>query len=244
MHGNLMRLLLGGLLSCAATARADFEILVDNSAIVETAQVLDYNTTGAHMAGMIVTAHFKDGSYESKVWAKTGKDSGAALGWGWSLSQSGTTFSQLEEHAWVLRSHPGSLRIMDSLTIDAIAGNVAFDRILSLGNEGTPGSQSGRRFWMGASDPFPNKTIVATYSNPVALTGSSPAGDLYGRLEINLEQIQFNSLLQLKFWADTDNTFGAQRSAFMSFSAVPEPSATLLIFVGMQAWLWRRRYDG
>lgn len=190
--------------------------------------------TGADMAGMKVTANFSGGGSETATWATTGTDAtvlngegfkGAASGTGWSLAQQGYTLGNYDGTIlglWTLSND--SAADIDSIVIDALAGDVVFDKIgLQTGDTGeyTPGSNRGRGFQLAPNGTSP---AWASYSNLV----SDP--DLYGTLTLDLAA--GNMVLSagdpdIQFLADTD--------------AIPEPPVALLMMAGLVGLLVRKR---
>jgi len=140
---------------------------------------------GDDMAGILVTATFFDGSFETVPWAASGVGAGIASGTDWSLGAIGDTYFT----DWVLTNDRGSG--LTTLEINAWAGGFVFDLAegdLGLG-VGTPTSDLGFTFGAVLSvSPFAyylsDADATATYSDHVALSPNSPVGDLYGRLTI------------------------------------------------------------
>lgn len=169
-----------------------------NGVINTTSALTAFTTTGQQMAGMRVTAFFTGGGSEIVTWGATGASAGAAIGSGWSLAQSGDTFTS----AWTLSSSAASI---DRLLIDAGPGDTVFDTSF-FGFFGTDGSGLGRDFTVtgGTGDGL---DIVATYRNAVALTGDAPVGDLFRLLDLDFftSGIAFGPDRTLTFLADTDN---------------------------------------
>jgi hypothetical protein len=92
------------------------------------------------------------------------------------LYQAGDTYT----NAWMLYSYYDVL--IKSITIDALPGNVVFDRTID-GMEKTPDSGQGKDFFTTytGTTRFPT---LATYRDQVAVGGEAPQGDLYRTLEI------------------------------------------------------------
>ncbi len=165
--------------------------------------------TGADMAGMVVTANFADGTSETGTWTVLSQPatpvppgsplsayegfSGGVVGNGWSLTQQGETFGDVDLAnniffgQWTLANDTG-VAITD-VVIGALAGGIVFDNV--FGVEETPNSDVGRPFTPNAAD------VVGTYGNPF----SSP--DLWGRLTLEFNS-GFDSGRTLNFMADTD----------------------------------------
>jgi hypothetical protein len=211
---------------------------VNVGAIPGTTQFVDaitgFTTNGDDMVGMTVTATFNTNTgveTETAIWAATmPADSGEAAGSNFNLTESGDTFVS----DWTLSFLPseGSLT---SILIDGFPGNTLFDR--TFGNAiGTPGSSTGNDFATSFDVPGVAVTITATYMGAVALTGSSPVGDLYRWLRIDIDiggSGLFNTDGDFVFKADTDNGIGARPT--------PEPGTLLLLGAGLVGAWYRRR---
>lgn len=185
-----------------------------------------FDTSGASMDGMRVTAVFGDGSSDVLFWADTNIISGGVFGADWSLSYSGsTTFRD----GWTLDYSGGSY--LDSVFIDAGLGNAVFDVIDTTGLGSTTDSARGRPFELtsGAS----GVDIAATYSNSVALSGTEPVGDLYRNLMLNFSSSSGGFVGGMTFRADTDNVTG-------QIVSVSEPKALILLIVALACWFCGR----
>lgn len=111
----------------------------------------------------------------------------------------GDTFSK----PWILYS-PSQAFKLSSISIDALPGNVVFDRTID-GMEKTLGSGQGKDFDSPYGDFF--NYVLGTYKDQVALEGQSPQGDLYRRLEITFTgtALKFEAgIVYDIFTADTD----------------------------------------
>ncbi len=179
--------------------------------------------TGADMVGMEVTATFSNGSSETATWIVTDVPAtpvpagspvgdfevyaGGAFGSGWSLTQRGETFGDVDLAnnlffgQWTLSNQTGVT--MDGLVIDALAGGIVFDNI--FGVEHTPTSDVGRPFTPNSS------TVTGAYSNAY----SNP--DLWGTLALSFAG-GFTNGSTLNFMADTDKM-------------IPVPGTFLLVLV-------------
>jgi hypothetical protein len=164
--------------------------------------------TGADMAGMEVTATFAGGSSETLTWAMlTPRDastdslgletaSGGVSSAGFSLSQQGDSHGNFTSTSalglWTLTNN-SSLTI-ETLLVNAIAGNVVFDTLfdVTLIN----GSGIGRQF----TEVLPNGDPPAAPSATHAYS-SVYQEELYGAMTLNLSLTSGQSLT---FFADTD----------------------------------------
>ncbi len=150
-----------------------------------------FSTNGGDSAGMEVKVTFTDNTTSSAIWSTSGI-SGSASSDGWTLSQSGTTFSS----PWLFRNN--STKAVSSLFINAITGSTVFDRIAV--NEVTPDSADGWEFSV-VSGVAPSSF---KYSNIVNVVGQPALGDLYAALTINWSSGLANNSF-LSFRADTDS---------------------------------------
>ena len=205
--------------------------------------VNDFSPNGFSMAGMQVTATFKDSTSQTVTWTATDAISGNALGTDWSLAESSDTF----DHLWSLTNNTGKL--MTGLLLEGGAnGHFVFDaqgdgspslattrgRLPSADpnnpKTGTLGSQFGGTF-----DPFDNSvygmSVTATYVNAVQLGAASPVGDLWTTLRIDFGTNNMGSTgllsingFQFQFYADTD-LFGDSQTP----PVVPEPNSLAIV---------------
>ena len=205
-------------LCMAGTASSAITVVLDPGTTKTTTALTGFATTGAMMDGMGVTAYFQGGGSQTAIWSATNSTDGGATGTGWSLTESGDTFSG----PWTLTASA----LISKITIDAGLGNTVFDTTFG-GVEGTPGSALGKSFTSTTS-----MDIIATYMDEVALTGFPPVGDLFRNLTIDFGNVPFGGALtnaqQLVFNADTDN---------IEFSgdiqSTPEPTTMILFGVGI-----------
>ncbi len=182
--------------------------------------------TGADMAGMEVTANFSNGTSETATWVVTNVPptpvppgspvgdfevyAGGAFGSGWSLTQQGETFGDVDLAnnlffgQWTVSNQTGVS--LDGLVINALVNNsgIVFDNVFAT--EVTPNSDVGRAFTPNSS------TVTGTYSNAPYFSG----GDLWGTLSLSFAP-GLASGDTLRFMADTDK--------------IPVPGTFLLVLV-------------
>ncbi len=217
---------LGVLLSHGAARAGTLDVSFVPGALNLTTALTGFSTLGDMMDGMSVTAFFEVGGPETVFWADTGAGAGAALGTGWSLSQTGDTFVS----PWTLANATGTGLL--GLLIDAGVGDTVFD-VDFAPFPGTDGSADGNTFELTAGgDPY---DIDVTYSDRVALIGDPPVGDLWRRLRIVFDGAALRSGDSISYLADTDNL-----SLAGDIREVPEPGTIALLGFGV-AFVARRR---
>lgn len=211
----------------AGTAGAGLlDVQYDPGLLNTTPSISEFSTTGADMVGMEVTANFTDGGSETAIWTDTSPDAGGAFGTGWSLSVAGDTliseWSLMNEFAFGI----------DSLFIDAGAGDTVFDIFVESDHPSTPGSSDGLEFFPTGDEP--SVDFVATYSDHVALDGEAPVGDLWRNLEIDFTSPPgLIEGTELTYIADTDNTG--------PLTPVPEPTGMALLAMGVTGMVLRKK---
>jgi hypothetical protein len=220
-------------LAVGSAQAATVAVVTDPTSIATTSGLTGFQTTGADMSGMSVTATFANGASESLNWSATGATSGGVASSLFSLGVAGDTFTA----NWNLTNLSSSR--LTFLTIDAGVGNTVFDTVGF--DERTPGSANGLAFEDRA--PGVAGSITATYSLAVALNGVGPEGDLFARLALNLIGLTGGGLSgAYAFGADTDNLRIAG-----DLNPVPIPGALPLFAsaIGLAGWFgWRRKASG
>lgn len=198
-----------------------------------TSGLSGFGTTGDLMAGMEVTAYFSDNTSETVTWADIGFPTGEAAGTGWSLAQSGDTFS----FDWVLVNTSG--KSIDRILIDAGVVDTLFDTFFG-GDFGSDGSFNGWDFEV--TSGLGSLDIVATYRDEIQIGTDPPVGDIYRLLDIAFNNPGgFASGSTLTFLADTDNALFAGDITPLP-QPVPEPTAYLVwLVVGLTTATVARR---
>jgi hypothetical protein len=184
-----------------------------------------FQTTGAMMNGMNVTACFSGIGCETRAWAAGGgADSGGVSGTDWTLRLTGDSFFQSWQFDFT--DDPGQLQ---TLLLDGRGALTIFDRTLG-GAVGTPGSALGRDWTSALGD---NTTINVTFLDPTTINGAPPVNDIFQQVFVDFGAT--GPRIDFTFRQDTDND--------SRFNDVPEPSTLLLLGLGMLAFagVHRRR---
>lgn len=229
----------------AASAGDVFYMQIDNPT-QNIPDVDDYQTTGADMAGMLVTVFFSAAPPETDVWDVTDAVSGEAVGadGDWVLSQSMDTFL----NPWTLTYDAFTGKgLLTGFRIDGFwAGpgevGVMFDRTFG-GGFGTPNSFRGRDFEL-VNAPGVPFDVIATYQGAVGVN-APPVGDEFRWLQADfvvmppdptefdptpprISGLDGTQVRTVQFYADTNNPI------------IPEPASLLLLAVSGLVALRRR----
>lgn len=211
------------LATAAVTSQATVVNVVTDNRVVDTIPGLTgFATTGAQMAGLLVTATFSSGFSQTLAWATTGTQSGGVSGNGWGLSVNGDTFSSLFNYT--VNATRGQLT---GLVLNAAGSNQVTLFDTTFNNQvGTPNSASGLTF--GVASGCASCNVTATYSNVVAVAGSAAVGDLFHVLSLTFVN-GTGPTAAFAFRQDIDN------DSRLNSGFVPEPGAVSLLALGLLA---------
>ena len=211
----LARTAAAAVVTLGLVGRADAATIgVDNANPQNIPGLTGFVTTGASMAGMSVTAYFKNGTVETGFWTMTGAESGGVAGTNWGLSLAGDSY--MKDWSFV---NDGAGKLT-RLVLDGSTGLTVFDQ--RRPHFGTDGSFSGLDF---ESSLDGDMDILATYRNPVGVGGAERVGDLFQILDIDFSGLQTNGTREsFTFVQDTDND---------SRFSVPEPTMLALFGIGL-----------
>jgi hypothetical protein len=238
------------LLSIPAQADTVVDALPGVTQVVQSVSEL---ANGPDMAGMMLTvtglndqdiAFTKSGFWSSSVAAFPNLPYGGVffsdVGYAFTLFQGGDTFS----NSWQLFNPFYDKLTLSSIIIEALPGNVVFDRTID-GSEKTPNSGQGNDFSTALVNAFPPvlNPHLGIYHDLVAVDPNAPQGDLYATLEILFSNgagavfpANANASFQL-FTADTDRIIPAGPPGAPLGSTVTFLGSGLLGLIGLK---WRR----
>lgn len=205
----------------ASTSSAAVIVATDTSVVDSIPGLTGFNTSGAQMDGLKVTANFSGGLSQTLSWADTGATSGGVTGSGWSLSLGGDTFTAPWQFAI-----DASLGQLLSFQLDGSGPNqfTVFD-IFFGGNDGTVNSVDGKDFSLIGCTGCDG---VALYSNAVAVTPGAFVGDTFHTLSVNFTQ-GTGPRTNFSFIQDTDN------DSRLVTGFVPEPGTIPMILLALGA---------
>ena len=211
------------ILTLASMAQAATVSYVD-SPMWNTAALTGFETTGAMMNGMTVTAYLGDGTSQMATFnADGGLGSGSAIiSGGWGLWMSGDTFS----NDWTFMVYDTFASTISRIVINAMLGDTVFD---AKTGDMSPDSYSGT-----ATHLYEG---TATYSNPVSVGGIF-YGDLYGMLDITLTT-PLGGGDRFSFSSDTDNL---SITGDITPTETPEPSTIFLFATGIFGLIAARKF--
>lgn len=220
---RLYQLTLAVVFSLAALPAGAAILTEDNSSPDNIPGLTGFQTTGADMVGMEVTATFGSGFSETLSWTATGTDSGGVSGSGWSLTQSGDTFGSF---SWAFSFTDDLVRhdvsLLTGLTLNGIPGLTVFDR--TEPSPGTDGSESG---WDLETNLTNDALVAGEYSDPVGIGGKKPVGDIFHTLTIDFTGLSGDGV------RSTDFTFVQDTDNDSRLTQVPLPGTLALLALGL-----------
>ncbi|HEY4101620.1 MAG TPA: PEP-CTERM sorting domain-containing protein [Gemmatimonadales bacterium] len=185
------------------------------------------------VGGMTVDWTFSDGTGGSGTWASLGSGTWGVVGSDFSLTAHGS--DQAYFSLWSLVTD----KDLQSFGIDALAGNAVFD-VDNFPTVGTLGSSYGQQFnycggvFLGIcySDTTDHWNTLATYYNPVGVSGNAPVGDLYGALVVAFgADTPFEG--RVKFQQDLDQANDIEDDPSFPQEETPEPATMSLMAMGL-----------
>ena len=194
----------------------------ENGVQTDIPGVAGFQTNGARMDGMQVTACFSGIGCETRAWADGGgAGSGGVTGTGWALSVTGDTFTADWEFDFT--NTPGQLL---TLLLDGRGALTIFDRTRLAGDPGgifgSTGSFRGLDWTSALGD---NTDIDVIFRDPTTVGGAPVVGDLFQQVFVDFGDT--GPRVDFTFQQDTDNDSRLQ---------IPEPSTLLLLGLGMLAF--------
>jgi hypothetical protein len=217
-----------------------------------TVAVTDFSTTGADMAGLVITANYASGGPLTCTWLAAGSCTSGVGGFSVTYPAAESTHPQVNNSNWILtNSRSGST--LTSITVNGIPGLVAFDRCMTATNtfddtnpgsafnpggncdtNGTVGSDVGYSVGTGnttATGGAGTSGITGTvaYQNALHLSSSSIVGDWWGQFTITFAGTAFSNGSTFTFRSDSDTL----TSAVLDVSPVPEPGTFAAVGAGL-----------
>jgi hypothetical protein len=210
----------GLLLAGGGTAGAAITVNFDNGDTYYTTALTGFETTGAMMDNIAVTAYYLGSGSQTLAWSDIDSDSGGVFGTGWSLQADDDTY---EDNAWTLTTDQSTA--LSGLLIDSFAGDSVFD--ITWSDPSSVGSEQGKTF---SSETSLNITV--TYKDQLGIDAAAPVGDLWRYLDIQFtDSGGSGTSLTLNFTADTDNFL--YPGDVHPDPSIPAPSTILLGSIGV-----------
>lgn len=263
---SLLAPLIGSALLASSAQGQSIATQYETGTAYTTTSLTGFSTSGAAMAGMLVTARFASGDVFQGTWGNLGTQvyggaSFSAYGvsglWG---SLAFPTAGDSNDNFWFLRLASGDYGALLELTLNGAPGRTLFDcRFTTSGCDnfagtlvnGTPGSSGAiaaqvattNQFLaqIGSHNLFDASDVLGVYSNSVSLTGNPPVGDLFEQFSLRFDGGMTVDQGLFLFAVDTDNA--AVGAVIVPTTPVPEPSSLVLLVgaLGGLALAARRR---
>ena len=202
------------------------------------AGTINTGVEGDALGGSVITANYADGTSEEIIWEALRTFYPDPSGGYYSIDgeADGTdTYMYMSWDGFDLTAD----RLLSSLTIDLAPASVAFDTLLTYGDDprSTDTTLYGFPFEIYAGGAALEGNITATYSGIVGLAGAAPTGDLFTTMTVDFSGLTTNGFLgDMSFRSDMD----AMRVG--DLTPVPLPASLPLLLAGVAGLgLSRRR---
>jgi len=231
---------------CVAVAPASTITTVsDVPGALSNVTVDSTQANGANMAGMTITAVFSHSGTENCTWLSNGTCTGTDF----RVSFPTGTDTLPGDTAWTVTNlSSSSSNVLETLTIDALAGDVDFDACETAGTPhsvtsactgATPGTNDAYTIGTAPGGSF-GITASVEYTNELKLASQgSPLGDMWGEAVFTFGGNAFQGTTDRKetftFYSDTDLLDSVK-------STTPEPATFGLVGVALiGAGIFRRK---
>jgi hypothetical protein len=221
------------LLAGTASVRGHSVSFDPGSTYVVTPGLEDVTTSGAQMAGMVMTV-VQGGVSTDYTWGVLqddfgGFERGGVINESFAIYATGDTWCFSGCRQWWVQVLPFQPSITQIVFHGASAG-IVFDLFLPGDGFGTVGSGKGFTFNVGNQNVL-SDVVNAVYRDQVRIGAAPVVGDLYATLELNFAGPSggFDDGHYIQFGADTDRLPAGATMA----PAVPEPASALLMALGL-----------
>lgn len=249
---SLLAPLIGSALLASSAQGQSIATQYETGTAYTTTSLTGFSTSGAAMAGMLVTARFASGDVFQGTWGNLGTQvyggaSFSAYGvsglWG---SLAFPTSGDSNNDFWFLRLASGDYGALLELTLNGAPGRTLFDCRFTAGGcnnftgtviSGTAGSANAipaqvatpNRFFsqIGTHNQFAASDVLGVYSNSVSLIGSPAVGDLFEQFSLRFDGGMTADQGLFLFAVDTDNA--AVGAVIVPTTPVPEPLSWMLL---------------